>query len=132
MSDTAPQLRPRGAVDRGECRRCSVWCDRIVYPSSCLERGCPNLYSYTSRSGRRFAGCMAHVFGAEIDLDVLELATGAGGFGALKCVGEPLPVCRTDVERAYGHREDEIGCVNPEFAERRDEAAFRVFVRVDA
>ena len=36
-------LRPQ---DELECRRCDVHCDKVVYPSACVERACPFLYAY--------------------------------------------------------------------------------------
>jgi hypothetical protein len=40
-------------------------------------------------------------------------------------------MCKVDVVRCYGSREDELGCRNPEFHELpRERASFRVFARV--
>jgi hypothetical protein len=106
-----------GAATPVACRACPVLCDRVVYPSACLDRCCPNLYSYVDARGRRFAGCLEGVFASEIDLDLLAAAVRAGGFGGLRCARPPLTVCHTEVERAYPHRADALGCVNPEFFE---------------
>ena len=114
-----------------ECRSCRVCCDRVVYPSACLERACPNLYCYSDADGRRFVGCLERVFTSELDLDLLEAATAGSGFGALRCAGEPLPICRTDVDRAYARRAGDLGCVNPEFFELPvGRPTFRVFAEV--
>ena len=66
-------------------------------------------------------GCLRKVFGAEIDLDLFELAEASGGYGGLKMTGPSLPQCRFRVEPAYegggeGHR-----CVNPRFFDCTDE-----------
>ena len=36
-------LRPQ---DELECRRCEVHCDKVVYPSACVDRACPFLYAF--------------------------------------------------------------------------------------
>ena len=69
------------------------------------------------------------MFAAEVELAVLETAERDGGFGALRCAREPLPICGSSIERAYPAREPDIGCVNPEFAERSGTNPFRVRVR---
>ena len=121
-------LRPQDEVD---CRRCDVHCDKVVYPSACLERACPFVYAY-EEFGHTYVGCMQKVFSVEIDLDLLRAAEATrGGFGAIKAAREPLPMCRTEVERCYEHRGGELGCVNPEFHELPvGSPTFRVFARV--
>jgi hypothetical protein len=123
-------LRPQDEV---ECRRCEIHCDKVVYPSACLERACPFVYAYEDH-GHTYIGCMQKVYAVEIDLDLLRAAEATrAGFGAIRAARKPLPMCRTEVERCYGHREDELGCVNPEFNELpQDRPTFRVFAQVDA
>jgi hypothetical protein len=129
VPDVSPPVPTRSTLappDGGECRACAVACDRVVYPSSCLQRGCPNLYCYEDAGGRRYVGCGRQVFRPELDLDLLEAAMGTrAGFGALKCSGEPLAMCDVAWERAYEERLGERGCVNPEFFEPVS-GAFRV------
>ena len=43
----------------------------------------------------------------------------------------PLPMCRVEVESCYDAREDDIGCLNPEFHELpTGEPSFRVLAQV--
>jgi hypothetical protein len=129
--------RPRGLVlplrpqDDVECRRCGVHCDKVVYPSACVARSCPFVYAYEEH-GHTFVGCMQKVFEAEIDLDML-LAAGRRreGFGAVRALRAPLPMCCADVEPCFARRLPELGCANPEFNELPAESpTFRVFARV--
>jgi hypothetical protein len=71
---------------------------------------------------------MQKVYDVEIDLDALEEAQKRkGGFGAVKTVRQPLPMCKAEVATCYEHRADELGCVNPEFFELpRGKPSFRV------
>jgi hypothetical protein len=121
-------LRPHDEV---ECRRCEVHCDKVVYPAACAERGCPFLYSY-EEFGHTYIGCMQNVFEVEIDFDLLRKAEARrGGFGAVKVMQPPLPLCQVEVEACYESRMDELGCVNPEFHELPvGEPSFRVFARI--
>lgn len=121
-------LRPQDEV---ECRRCEVHCDKVVYPSACLERACPFVYAY-EEFGHTYIGCMQKVFSVEIDLDLLRAAESRrGGFGAIRASRNPLPMCQTEVERCYEHRGGELGCVNPEFYELPlGSPTFRVFAQV--
>jgi hypothetical protein len=121
-------LRPQ---DEAECRRCEVHCDKVVYPGACLERGCPFLYS-VEEFGHTYVGCMQRVFDAEIDFDLLRAAeSGRSGFGALRATAPPLPLCRVEVEPCYESRQEELGCVNPEFHELPvGEPSFRVIARI--
>jgi hypothetical protein len=93
--------------------------------------GCPFVYAYQAW-GRTYMGCLQKVFDVEIDLDLLEAAESArGGFGAVRAVRAPLPMCDTEVVKTYKTREDELGCRNPEFYELpRERASFRVFARI--
>src|SRR5918994_2234341 len=89
-------LRPQ---DELECRRCEVHCDKVVYPSACVARACPFLYAY-EEFGHTYIGCMQKVFDVEIDLDLLRAAESRReGFGAIRAARNPLPMCRTEVER---------------------------------
>lgn len=117
-----------------ECRRCDVHCDKVVYPGACLSRGCPFVYSYEAW-GHTYVGCMQKVYEVEIDLDMLRAAEAqSAGFGAIRALRRPLPMCRAEVERTYAHRSDEeLGCVNPEFSELPvGEPAFRVIALLKA
>jgi hypothetical protein len=127
----APGALPLRPQDEVECRRCEVHCDKVVYPSACLERACPFVYAY-EEFGHTYMGCMQKVFSAEIDLDMLRAAERrASGFGAVKAHRNPLPMCRCEVEECYPHRADDVGCLNPEFRELpAASATFRVFARL--
>lgn len=118
-------LRPQDEV---ECRRCDVHCDKVVYPSACLDRACPFVYAYEDH-GHTYIGCMQKVYAVEIDVDLLRAAEATNaGFGAIRTARKPLPMCRTEVEQCYTGREDGLGCVNPEFHELPVGApTFRIF-----
>jgi hypothetical protein len=62
---------------------------------------------------------MQKVFAVEIDLDMLRAAERRrDGFGAIRTVRPPLPMCRVEIEECYGaERAGELGCQNPEFHE---------------
>jgi hypothetical protein len=128
--EVALPLRPQDAV---ECRQCDIHCDKVVYPSSCLQRSCPFTYAYEEH-GHTFIGCMQKVFEAEIDLDMLRAAERRReGFGAIKAIRAPLPMCRSEIEPTYAHRASELGCVNPEFNELpAGSPTFRVFARLQS
>ena len=122
-------LRPQDEV---ECRRCGVHCDKVVYPSACVERACPFLYAFEDH-GRTYVGCMQKVYGVEIDLDLLrEAEARREGFGAIRAQRKPLPMCRVEVDSCYdGARSGDLGCVNPEFFELPvGRPTFRVFAEV--
>jgi hypothetical protein len=120
-----PLIAPPGEV---ECRRCGVICQKVVHPQRCLEQSCPFLYAH-EMFGRRYIGCMQKVFAIEIDAEHLERARRRrSGFGPIRATRQPLSICPADVERAYEHREDPLGCVNPEFYEVLDGTGFRVTV----
>ena len=115
-----------------QCRRCDVHCDKVVYPGACLGKSCPFVYSYEAW-GHTYVGCMQKVYEVEIDLDMLRAAERrSAGFGAIRAVREPLPMCKTEVEKTYAARSDEeTGCINPEFGELPvGEPTFRVFARI--
>jgi hypothetical protein len=123
-------LRPQDEV---ECRRCRVHCDKVVHPASCIERACPFVYAY-EEFGRTYIGCMQKIFDVEIDLSVLRVAEGRrGGFGGVRARRQPLPMCDAEVIRCYGQREDDLGCLNPEFNElSRGRPSFRVFAQPES
>jgi len=129
----APAELPLHPQDEVECRRCEVHCDKVVYPGACVERSCPFLYAYEDH-GRTFVGCMQKVFDVEIDLDLLRAAEGdPGGFGGIRARRGPLPMCRVEVDPCYAAREDELGCINPEFYEvPAERPSFRVFAQVSS
>jgi hypothetical protein len=125
-----PSHRRSGSERRTDCRACGVYCDHVVHPSGCLERGCPDLVIGTALSGRLHATCRLGVFAASIDLEHLESATAEGGFGALKCRKAPLERCPSSIDQAYAHRAEALGCVNPEFFEPFGGDTFRVIARI--
>ena len=120
-------LRPQDEV---ECRRCEVHCEKVVHPAACIAKACPFLYAYEAH-GHTYIGCMQKVYAVEIDLDLLEAAERKGGFGAVRAVRRPLPMCHTEIESTYTSRASDLGCVNPEFHELPDgQPNFRIFARV--
>ena len=137
MTPSKPPAAPSTVLplhpqDEVECRRCGVHCDKVVYPSACVERACPFLYAYEDH-GRTYVGCMQKVYGVEIDLDLLRAAEAKReGFGAIRAQRKPLPMCRVEVDSCYADtRTGELGCVNPEFFELPvGRPTFRVFAEV--
>ena len=121
-------LHPQHEV---ECRRCEVHCDKVVYPAACLDRACPFLYAFEEH-GHTYVGCMQKVYGVEIDVGLLRAAEATRpGFGAVKAVRKPLPMCKVEVESCYESRTGELGCVNPEFNELPvGEPTFRIFAAI--
>jgi hypothetical protein len=113
------------------CRRCDVHCEKVVYPSACMERSCPFAYAYEEH-GHRFMGCMQKIFEAEIDVEMMsEIERRREGFGAVRATRRPLPMCRSEVDPCYEHRSGELGCVNPEFKELpAGSPTFRVIARL--
>ena len=129
LTVTELPLRPQ---DELECRRCEVHCDKVVYPSACVERACPFMYAY-EEFGHTYIGCMQRVYGVEIDLEMLgEAEERSEGFGAMRTMRAPLPMCRVEVEECYGAgRSGDLGCVNPEFHELPDGTpTFKVFAQL--
>ena len=106
-------------------------CDKVVYPAACVEKACPFLYAF-EEFGHRYIGCMQKVFDVEIDADLLAAAERTRmGFGAVKTMRKPLPMCTTSVDPCYENRADELGCVNPEFHELPlGEPTFKIFARI--
>lgn len=121
-------LRPQDEV---RCRRCEVHCDKVVYPAACLQRSCPFLYAY-EEFGHTYIGCLQKVYECEIDLHLLRAAEQARpGFGPVRAVRRPLPMCRAEVISCYEHRRLELGCRNPEFFELPvGQPTFRVVSRL--
>jgi|SRR5689334_12391638 hypothetical protein len=122
-------LRPQ---DELECRRCEVHCDKVVYPSACVDRACPFLYA-VEEFGHTYIGCMQRVYGVEIDLELLRAAeVRREGFGGMRTTRAPLPMCRVEVEECYGSdRSGDLGCVNPEFHELPvGKPTFKVFAQL--
>jgi hypothetical protein len=121
-------LRPQ---DELECRRCEVHCDKVVYPAACVSKACPFLYAI-EEFGHKYIGCMQNVYDVEIDIDLLASAERSrSGFGAVKTMRSPLPMCKTQVDSCYENRTDDLGCVNPEFYELPvGEPTFKVFARI--
>jgi hypothetical protein len=109
-----------------------VHCDKVVYPSACIQRACPFLYAF-EEFGHTYIGCMQKVYGVEIDLEMLaEAERKREGFGAMRTTRSPLPMCRVEVEECYdSERSGELGCVNPEFHELPvGRPTFKVFARL--
>ena len=130
-SDVLSEL-PLHPQDELECRRCEVHCGKVVYPSACLERACPFSYAYTDH-GHTYVGCMQKVYGVEIDLELMESAERRGGFGAVRAIRAPLPMCQVEVESCYESRADDLGCVNPEFGELPvGTPNFRIFAQISS
>jgi hypothetical protein len=124
---------PLHPQDEMECRRCDVHCDKVVYPGACLARSCPFVYSYEGW-GHTYVGCMQKIYDVEIDLDMLRAAERrSAGFGAIRAMRQPLPMCKAEVESTYESRNRKSACVNPEFGELPvGEPTFRVFAQVKA
>jgi hypothetical protein len=129
MSELALPL-PLRPQDEVECRRCAVHCEKVVYPSACVERHCPFVYAYEEH-GHTFMGCMQKIFEAEIDVEMMSAAQRRrDGFGAVRATRRPLPMCHSEVDPCFSHRAGELGCVNPEFNELpAGSPTFRVFAR---
>jgi hypothetical protein len=122
---------PLHPQDEAECRRCAVHCEKVVYPAACLARSCPFVYAYEEH-GHTYMGCLQQVFEAEIDVEMLTAAERTReGFGAVRALRRPLPMCEAAVQSTFSQRESELGCVNPEFGELPEGSpTFRVFARV--
>jgi len=131
MHDHKPATLPLHPHSEMECRRCEVHCDKVVHPAACLARSCPFVYSYEAWD-HTYVGCMQKVYGVEIDLDMLrEAEEKAPGFGAIRALRQPLPMCKSEVESTYVSRSEATGCINPEFGELPvGEPTFRVFAQL--
>jgi hypothetical protein len=75
---------------------------------------------------------MQKVFNVEIDLDMLSAAERRqAGFGAIRAVRQPLPMCKAEIESTYESRAEQKACINPEFGELPvGEPTFRVFAQL--
>ena len=130
IREVATESLPLRPQDEVECRRCGVHCDKIVYPAACLDRACPFVYAY-EEFGHTYVGCMQKVFDVEIDLALMLEAEQRGQFGAVRASKRSLPMCHVEIEACYEGREDDLGCVNPEFHELPlGEPSFRIFAQV--
>src|SRR5215211_3053533 len=105
QSTSALPLRPQ---DELECRRCGVHCDKVVYPSACLDRSCPFVYAY-EEFGHTYIGCMQKVFEVELLVRVDERAgtvEAGGGIDDLVAVDAAAAalelVLRAERERRRG------------------------------
>ena len=88
----------------------------------------PFLYAYEGH-GRTYVGCMQKVFAVEIDLDLLEAAERGGASARCAPSGSRCRCARRS--RARTSREDDLGCVNPEFLELPDgQPNFRIFAQI--
>jgi hypothetical protein len=114
-----------------ECRQCCAFCDKTVHPRGCIEMNCPFLYEYRDEhSGRRYMGCIQKVFGVEIDVDLFEKAERTRlGFGGVKAIRAPLPMCPFSVERSYEGSGGAFECVNRRFFDATDSGlgSYRAF-----
>jgi hypothetical protein len=74
---------------------------------------------------------MQKIYDVEIDLDMLRAAERRSpGFGAIRALRQPLPMCHAEVEQTYESRSETTGCVNPEFGELPvGQPTFRVFAQ---
>jgi hypothetical protein len=128
---TAEARLPLRVQDEVACTHCAVHCEKVVYPGACIRMACPFVYAYEAW-GHTYMGCLQKVFDVEIDLQLLESAEDtAAGFGAVRALRPPLPMCEVEVAETYASRTDELGCRNPEFHELpRERASFRVFAVV--
>ena len=104
-----------------ECRQCCAFCDKTIHPRGCIEADCPFLYTYEEETGRRYMGCLQKVFGVEIDVDMFQKAERTrAGYGGVKAMREPLPMCPFSVEKSYEADGPAFDCVNPRFFDTAD------------
>jgi hypothetical protein len=132
MARTDPRTMhavPQAGEERSWCRSCAMACDRVIEPVHCLTSGCVSLTTYTDWQGTVYAACAARVFEAEVEFGALLAAAESGGFGELRCVHDPLPICAAGVQRAFPRRADALGCINPEFAEPDGGGEIRIVAR---
>jgi hypothetical protein len=114
-----------------ECRQCCTFCDKTIQPRGCIEADCPFLYTYEDeKSGRQYMGCLQKVFGVEIDVDMFHKAERTrAGYGGVKAMREPLPMCPFSVEQSYEASGPAFDCVNPRFfdAAHDEPGGYRAF-----
>jgi hypothetical protein len=75
-------------------------------------------------------GCMQKIFKVEIDVELFRKAERTRqGFGAVKAVRTPLPVCEFGVERSYEGSGPAFECTNRRFFDAADVGpdGYRVF-----
>ena len=131
MHNAAAEALPLRVQDEVACSHCAVHCEKVVYPGTCIRMACPFVYAYEAW-GHTYMGCLQKVFEAEIDVEMLSAAERTReGFGAVRALRGPLPMCEAAVQSTFSQRESELGCVNPEFGELpAGSPTFRVFARV--
>ena len=113
--------RPRSSV----AAAASV-CQKVIHPQRCVEQSCPFLYAYQA-FGRSYAAApRASSPSRSTSSTWSGRDGGVTGSGSIRAVREPLPMCPAEVERAYEHRQEPLGCINPEFHELPDRPSFRV------
>jgi hypothetical protein len=114
-----------------ECRQCCAFCDKTIEPRGCIEMNCPFLYTYEHEAnGRSYMGCLQKVFGVEIDVELFQKAERTRqGYGGVKAMREPLPMCPFKVERSYEGDGAAFDCVNPRFfdASEVEPGGYRAF-----
>ena len=105
-----------------ECRQCCAFCDKTIHPRGCIEADCQFLYTYEDdKTGRQYMGCLQKVFGVEIDVEMFRKAERTrAGYGGVKAMREPLPMCPFSVERSYEADGPAFDCVNPRFFDAAD------------
>ena len=103
-----------------ECRQCCAFCDKTIQPRGCIEADCPFLYTYEDeKSGRQYMGCLQKVFGVEIDVDMFHKAERTrAGYGGVKAMREPLPMCPFSVETSYEGRRPGVRLRQPALLRR--------------
>ena len=83
-------------------RECTATRSSIPAPAS--RASCPFVYSYEGW-GHTYVGCMQKIYDVEIDVDMLRAAERRqAGFGAIRAVRQPLPMCKAEVEQTYASR----------------------------
>jgi hypothetical protein len=98
-----------------------VRCERVVYPSHCVQSDCPRLYAHVD-GGVTWIGCIDKVFTSEVDVDLLmQQEAGHPGFGALRAEGPPRRECKAAIDRTFPHR-DGGECTQPAFRASHPEA----------
>lgn len=96
-------------------------CERVVYPSHCVQTNCPRLYAHVD-DGVTWIGCIDKVFVTEVDVDrLMQQDTVHPGFGALRAEGVPRAECKAAIDRTFPHR-DVGGCTEPGFRASHPEA----------
>jgi hypothetical protein len=105
-----------------ECRQCCAFCDKTIHPRGCIEADCQFLYTYEDEAtGRQYMGCLQKVFGVEIDVELFRKAERTrAGYGGVKAMREPLPMCPFSVEKSYEAEGPAFDCVNPRFFDAAD------------